>query len=68
MTLAAAVYHEIDSEPDLVIGAVRAATPRNHARAGDTVDAAVVQRIHALTDAASPSDLVTHLGRTCNTG
>ena len=61
MTLAAAVYHEVDSEPNLVIGAVRAATARNHARSGDTVDAAVVQRVHALTDAASPGDLVTHL-------
>ena len=68
MTLAAAVYHEIDSEPDLIIGAVGTATARNHARTGDAINATVVQRIHALADAASPGDLVAHLGRTCDTG
>ena len=68
MALATAVHHEIDSESDLIIGAVCAAATRNHARSGDAVDATIVQRIHALADAASPGDLVTHLGCTCDTG
>ena len=68
MTLATAVHHEIDSESDIIIGAVGTATARNHARTSDAIDATVVQRIHALTNAASPSDLVAHLGRTSDTG
>ncbi len=68
MTSATAVHHEINSESDLVIGAISTAAARNHARTGDTIDATIVQRIHALADTASPSDLVAHLGRTCDTG
>ena len=68
MTLATAIHHKIDSEADLVIGAVCTATAGNHARADDTVNATVVQRVHALADSARPGDLVTHLGRPCNTG
>ena len=68
MTLATAVHHEIDSESDLIIGAVCAAATRNHARSGDAVYTTVIQRIHALADAASPGDLITYLGCTCDTG
>ena len=68
MTLATAIHHKIDSEADLVIGAVCTAAAGNHARADDAVNATVVQRVHALADSARPGDLVTHLGRPCNTG
>ena len=68
MTSATAVHHEIDSEPDLIIGAICTAATRNHARSGDAVDATVIQRLHALADAVSPSDLVTYLGCTCDPG
>ena len=68
MTSATAVHHEINSESDLIIGAVGTATARNHARTGNAINATVIQRIHALADAASPGDLVAHLGRTCDTG
>ena len=68
MTLATAVHHEIDSESDLIIGAVCAAATRNHPRSGDAVYTTVIQRIDALANAASPGDLVTYLGCTCDTG
>jgi hypothetical protein len=68
MALATAIHHKIDGEADLVIGAVCTAAAGNHARADDAVNATVVQRVHALADSARPGDLVTHLGRPCNTG